>query len=186
MESGAGGRAVGCNTPWAATRRGLQHAVGCNGNPWAATSRGLQQAVGCNNNSPRAATSRGLQQDLGCNDNPWAATTARGLQRPVGGAGQRTDEAALGVARHGQAAQQADRVGHVDHRDLVRVRRRGRIGVRIGVRVRVGVRVGVRDRVWVAIEIETSGSPCVLPLGESSAVKEASTSTLTSNCTAFR
>jgi hypothetical protein len=179
---------VGCNTPWAATAtRGLQQAVGCN-KPWAATTtaRGLQQAVGCNK-TWAATTTRGLQrQPVGCNDNPWAATTARGLQRPVGGAGQRTDEAALGVARHGQAAQQADRVGHVDHRDLVRVRMRVRIGVRIGVRVRVGVRVGVRDRVWVAIEIETSGSPCVLPLGESSAVKEASTSTLTSNCTAFR
>ena len=34
--------------------------------------------------------------------------------------------------------------------------------------------------------IEASGSPCVLPLGESAAVKEASTSVLTSNCTALR
>jgi len=56
--------------------------------------------------------------------------------------------------------------------------------VRVRVRVRVRGRVGVGVRVRVAIE--TSESPCVLPLGESLAVKEASTSMLTSNCTCLR
>eukprot|EP00964_Phaeocystis_antarctica_P033336 scaffold18929_cov36-Phaeocystis_antarctica.AAC.1 len=36
------------------------------------------------------------------------------------------------------------------------------------------------------VAIETSESPWVLPLGESLAVKEASTSMLTSNCTCLR
>ena len=53
----------------------------------------------------------------------------------------------------GLPAKLEDELGHLVHRDLVRVRGRGRVGVRVWLRVRVRVRVGIRDWVNVGVNV---------------------------------